>query len=77
MKTNRFLKGLKKMFIGLLVFLFVLSITGMIYQTAATEADKGNLPAPGNLIDVGGFKMHIHCEGEGSPTVILERKNRP
>lgn len=72
MKTNRFLKGLKKMFIGLLVFLFVLSITGMIYQTAATEADKRNLPAPGNLIDVGGFKMHINCIGEGSPTVILE-----
>lgn len=72
MKTKRLLAGLSRFFIGLLVFLAVLSITGMIYQTAAAESDKRNLPPPGNLIDVGGFKMHIHCMGEGSPTVILE-----
>lgn len=72
MKTNRWLNKLKRFFMGLLVFLFVLSITGMIYQTAASETDKKNFPPPGNLIDVGGFKMHIDCVGEGSPTVILD-----
>lgn len=30
-----------------------------------------NLP-PGNLIDVGGYRLHLYCLGEGSPTVILE-----
>ena len=29
-------------------------------------------PAPGKLIDVGGHKMYLVCEGEGSPTVVLE-----
>jgi pimeloyl-ACP methyl ester carboxylesterase len=29
-------------------------------------------PAPGQLVDVGGYKLHINCTGEGSPTVILE-----
>ena len=72
MKTKRWLDRLSRFFIGLLVFLFVLSMTGMLYQTAAAEADKRNLPPRGNLIDVGGFRMHIHCIGEGSPTVILE-----
>ena len=72
MRKNRLINGLKRFFIGLLVFLFVLSITGMVYQTAAAEADRRNFPPPGNLIDVGGFKMHIYCDGEGSPTVILE-----
>jgi len=72
MKVNRLLNVLKRFFIGLFLFLFVLSITGMIYQTAATDADKKNFPPPGNLIDVGGFKMHIYCVGDGSPTVILE-----
>ncbi len=72
MKSNRWFTRLKKFFTGLLVFLFALSLTGMLYQTAATEADKRNFPPPGNLIDVGGFKMHIDCIGEGSPTVILE-----
>lgn len=63
---------MKKVLQGLLIFIVVLTATGIVYQTAATEADKSNFPAPGNLIDVGGFKMHIHCMGEGSPTVILE-----
>src|SRR6185295_5455619 len=72
MRTNRWLKGLRRFFMWLLVFLFIVSITGLIYQTAASEADKKNFPPPGNLIDVGGFKMHIDCVGEGSPAVILE-----
>ena len=66
------MQKVKRIFIGLSVFIFVLAITGMIYQTASAEADRERFPAPGNLIDVGGFKMHIHCMGEGSPTVILE-----
>jgi pimeloyl-ACP methyl ester carboxylesterase len=31
--------------------------------------------SPGNItgmVDVGGRSLHIHCEGEGSPTIILE-----
>jgi pimeloyl-ACP methyl ester carboxylesterase len=27
---------------------------------------------PGQLVDVGGRKLHIHCSGSGAPTVILE-----
>ena len=27
---------------------------------------------PGRLVDVGGFKLHIYCAGEGSPAVILD-----
>ncbi len=32
----------------------------------------GNPAPPGRLLDVGGYKMHIYCTGEGSPTVILD-----
>ena len=63
---------LKRALLWSAAFIFVLAMTGMIYQTAAMEADQRKFPAPGDLIDVGGFKMHIHCMGEGSPTVILE-----
>ena len=63
---------LKRVFLWLSAILFVLVVSGMLYQTASAEADRRNFPAPGNLIDVGGFKMHISCMGEGSPTVILE-----
>jgi pimeloyl-ACP methyl ester carboxylesterase len=28
--------------------------------------------APGTLVDVGGYNLHLYCMGEGSPTVIIE-----
>ncbi len=27
---------------------------------------------PGQLVDVGGHRLHLHCTGTGSPTVVLE-----
>jgi pimeloyl-ACP methyl ester carboxylesterase len=29
-------------------------------------------PAPGRLIDVGGFRLHLNCSGEGTPAVVLD-----
>jgi pimeloyl-ACP methyl ester carboxylesterase len=34
--------------------------------------DRHDYPPPGQLVDVGGYRMHIYCTGEGSPTVILD-----
>ncbi|GAB3589316.1 hypothetical protein GCM10027446_01330 [Angustibacter peucedani] len=48
----------------------VVSIGGG-YETvrAATAASAER---PGQLIDVGGRRLHLHCTGSGSPTVVLE-----
>ena len=75
MKTNtthKILDWLKRAFIRISVLIFVLAITGMIYQTAATESDQRKYPPPGVLVNVNGYKMHIYCMGEGSPTIILD-----
>jgi len=66
---------LKHVVIGLSIFIFVFAIAGMIYQTAATESDQRKYPPPGALVNVNGYKMHIYCVGEGSPTVILDSAN--
>ena len=33
-------------------------------------------PPPGQMVDVGGFRLHIHCQGchhgDGAPTVVME-----
>ena len=29
-------------------------------------------PPPGQLVDVGGRRLHINCQGEGTPTVLLD-----
>ena len=63
---------LQRSFLWLSAFMVLLAITGMIYQTAATEADQRQYPAPGELVNVNGHKMHIYCMGEGSPTILLD-----
>lgn len=71
-RSQKGIQFLKRSLFCVTAFVFIFAIAGMIYQTASTEADRRKFPAPGDLIDVGGFKLHIHCMGEGSPTVILE-----
>jgi pimeloyl-ACP methyl ester carboxylesterase len=29
-------------------------------------------PAPGRLVSVGGHRLHLHCKGQGGPTLVLE-----
>jgi pimeloyl-ACP methyl ester carboxylesterase len=42
------------------------------YETAREAADATAYPMPGQLIDVGGHRLHLNCTGTGSPTVVLE-----
>jgi len=38
----------------------------------AEAADAKAYPPPGQMVDVGGYRMHINCTGQGSPTVVIE-----
>jgi pimeloyl-ACP methyl ester carboxylesterase len=42
------------------------------YQTLGAAADARAHRMPGQLIDVGGHRLHMNCTGSGSPTVVLE-----
>ena len=33
---------------------------------------KPESPVPGRLVDVGGYRLHIYCVGEGMPTIIFD-----
>jgi pimeloyl-ACP methyl ester carboxylesterase len=53
----------------------VLPLLGMTYQIISAQVDNYKYPAPGQLIDIGGYRLHLYCVGDstaGSPTVILE-----
>src|SRR5215213_3623483 len=52
-------------------FLAVAAIGGA-YQTVGAAVDARAYPMPGELVDVGGHRLHIHCTGSGSPTVVLQ-----
>ncbi len=55
----------------LLLVLGLASIGGG-YETVRESIDATTYPAPGQLIDVGGHRLHLNCTGSGSPTVVLE-----
>ena len=55
----------------LLVVLALASIAGG-YETMRESIDAAAYPPPGQLIDVGGHRLHLNCTGSGSPTVVLE-----
>src|SRR3972149_6501887 len=32
-------------------------------------------PPPGKMVEVGSYRLHINCQGQGSPTVMIEAAN--
>jgi pimeloyl-ACP methyl ester carboxylesterase len=50
----------------------VLALLGAIYEPIAERADAKAYPPPGQLVDVGGHRLHINCTGTGSLTVVIE-----
>jgi pimeloyl-ACP methyl ester carboxylesterase len=40
--------------------------------SACASSRIADYPAPGKLVDIGTHRMHIHCTGQGSPTILLE-----
>lgn len=75
--TNRSSRGkrwLKR--IVVIVPIFVVIVVGglLAYGALAEAATWRNYPAPGRIVDVGGYQLHLHVMGEpqGQPTIILE-----
>ncbi len=53
--------------------LIILAFTGFLYERRARDRDLRIYHPPGKLVDIGGYRLHISCEGSGSgPTVVLE-----
>jgi pimeloyl-ACP methyl ester carboxylesterase len=56
----------------LLTLFLLLAATGFVYENISESRDRRFHPMPGRRVDVGGYKMHIHCAGQGTPVVILD-----
>jgi len=71
-RGNELVVRLWRGLLGLLALIVILALAGAIYQVVATAMDQRTYPPPGQLVDVGDYKLHIYCVGEGSPPVILD-----
>ena len=57
---------------SLLLLVILLATVGFLYENISEARDRRFHPMPGQLIDVGGYKMHVNCSGQGTPAVILD-----
>ena len=58
--------------LGVLGLVVALGLLGAAYESVAEAADARAYPPPGQMVDVGGYRLHINCIGTGSPTVVID-----
>lgn len=60
---------------GALAGVLALAASGAAWQATASARDARRFPPPGELVNVGGYRLHLHVAGSaepGRPTVILD-----
>jgi len=56
-------------FAGILAFVLA---AGALYQTVGARRSARRFTAPGDLVDIGGQRLHVVHAGAGRPTVVFE-----
>jgi pimeloyl-ACP methyl ester carboxylesterase len=70
-RSHGFTAGAGRVVRWLLALIVGLAATGASYEALMAAGDATRYPPPGRLVDVGGYRLHIACQGEGGPTVVL------
>jgi pimeloyl-ACP methyl ester carboxylesterase len=47
-------------------------LLGILYQTVSEAVDRHKYPLLGQLVDIGGFRLHLNCIGQGTTTVVMD-----
>ncbi|WP_341348118.1 alpha/beta hydrolase [Paenibacillus sp. FSL H3-0469] len=63
---------LLKLLLILVSAVLLLAGSGFLYEAVASHSARKSYPAPGQLVDAGGYNLHIRQLGAGAPTIILE-----
>jgi pimeloyl-ACP methyl ester carboxylesterase len=69
---RRVLRGIGRALVAVAGLIAVLALVGASYEAIAAAGDARRYLAPGQLVDIGGYRLHIQCVGTGSPTVVLD-----
>lgn len=58
----------------ILILMTALLAVGFVYQSVMTRRERRRFQPPGQMVDVGGYRLHVHVTGEATsaPTVILD-----
>ena len=66
------MKWIKRITLGLGVVVILMLLAGLSCERWSRMSAARTFPPLGEMVDVDGRQSHVHCTGEGSPTVILE-----
>ena len=53
----------------------VLAALGTVFLALGARAKarlRKQYPPIGQMVDIGGYRLHMHVEGEGGPTVVID-----
>lgn len=56
---------------AMMVLLLLGTLAGSWFESHVAARDAKRFPMRGQLVDVGGYRLHLYCTGAGSPTVLL------
>ena len=65
-------KWCKRIALGFLCLIAISLVAGASYQFISTKIDERTYPPPGQMVDVGGYKLHLYKSGSGGPVVVLD-----
>jgi len=71
-RVRRELPGRAKWLVYPVVVVLGALAVGGAFETLSAARDSATYPMTGQLVDVGGRRLHIECAGTGDPTVVLE-----
>jgi pimeloyl-ACP methyl ester carboxylesterase len=62
----------RRIFISVLALFLVIVVSTLLLGAKAKADLIAKYPQTGQMVDVGGYRLHIDCRGKGSPTVVME-----
>ncbi len=65
-------RRLRHIVILLATLALLLAVAGFSFEQVSESRDRRAHPMPGRLVDVGGYRMHLNCTGQGRPVVVLD-----
>jgi pimeloyl-ACP methyl ester carboxylesterase len=70
--SGRALRIAKWLVSAVLALSLLLLVAGNLFGQYLLRYTREHFPPPGKLIALEGHRLHLHCTGQGSPTVLLE-----
>jgi pimeloyl-ACP methyl ester carboxylesterase len=73
-KGSRLRQWTKRALVGIAGLVLALLLAGVVFQFVTTKIDERRYPALGDMVDAGGYNLHLNCTGEagGAPTVVMD-----